>query len=150
MQRMAREAKDALVLLGPAFGDELEVKKRIGTVDFIADDGMADVGEVDAKLMEAACVGLEAEEGNFDGWQGTAVPTTHSQPPELGAGFGGFAALRIVGRDDAAAQPNRVFLGDAEASDGCVDVAMFRLDATGDEREVIFVDLAAHGHGAET
>ncbi len=62
VERVAVEAEDALVLLGPAFGDEFQVEIRIGAVDFVSDDGMADMGEVDAELVQAPGVGLEAQE----------------------------------------------------------------------------------------
>lgn len=39
---------------GPASADEFEVGRGVGAVEFITDDGVADVGEVDADLVEAA------------------------------------------------------------------------------------------------
>ena len=48
MQCVARQLEDALMLLRPTFRDELEIKIRIGPVDFIANDRMPDVREMHA------------------------------------------------------------------------------------------------------
>ena len=101
---------------------------------------MTEVGEVDAELVEASGVGLEAEQRHLVGG---------GEAPEFGAGGGGFAALRIVGKDHALAQPDGVFGRDAQAAERGIDLAVLLLDATGDQGEVVFVDLAAHRQGAE-
>ena len=45
--------------IGEAFGDEVDVEVFVGPVNFVAYDGVADVGKVDADLMFAAGVGLD-------------------------------------------------------------------------------------------
>ena len=46
----------------PVF-DEGEVAVFVGAVDFIADDGVAGVGEMDADLVFAASLGADVDEG---------------------------------------------------------------------------------------
>jgi hypothetical protein len=57
------------VRIGQAAFDERKVTILVSAVDFIADDGMAKVGEMDADLMFAAGAGAEAQqrEGPRDG-----------------------------------------------------------------------------------
>ena len=47
---------------GEAVGDEIDVEVFVGAVNLVADDGVADVGEVDADLMFAAGMRLDFEE----------------------------------------------------------------------------------------
>ena len=135
-------AKDeqALVLLSPAMLDELEVEVGIGSVDFVAEDRMPEVGQVDAELVQAAGVSLEAEERClFAG----------GDAPEFRFCRGGAAALGVVERDDAAADPDGIYGRDAETAERGVDDPVFLLNAAVDKGEVGLGDLAAHGHAAE-
>ena len=57
--------QDELFALGsgePAF-DKGEIQIRFATINFVADDGMAEVGEMEAELMFAAGERLEAQKG---------------------------------------------------------------------------------------
>ena len=61
VEGMMRKPQDALVFIRPVFGDELQVKIRVRAVDFVADHGVADVGEMYAQLMQSAGVGAQAQ-----------------------------------------------------------------------------------------
>src|SRR5689334_12108674 len=54
MERVALEAKARLVLGGPALGNEFYIERRVGAVNFVADQRTVDVREMNAQLMEAA------------------------------------------------------------------------------------------------
>ncbi len=51
------EEKAGALLVGEAAFDEGEIEVGVATVNFIADDGMAKMGEVDADLVFAAGAG---------------------------------------------------------------------------------------------
>ena len=59
---MRQNEPDAL-LIGKAIFDQRQIQVLVATIEFIADDGMAEVGEVEADLVLAAGAGDEAEEG---------------------------------------------------------------------------------------
>jgi hypothetical protein len=46
--------------------DEGEIEILVAAIDFVADDGMAEVGKMDADLMLAAGAGLDAEQGEAE------------------------------------------------------------------------------------
>src|SRR5258706_9328185 len=52
VERMTRQAEHALMFLRPALGDELQIKVRVGPVNFVAADRMPDMREMHPQLME--------------------------------------------------------------------------------------------------
>lgn len=48
MQSMAGQVQPEVQVGCPAFGDEVEVAGFVETVDFVSEDGMAEMGEVNA------------------------------------------------------------------------------------------------------
>lgn len=99
-----------------------------GAVEVIADDGVADAGEVDADLMGAAGTGFDLDEIGIigEGLQNSIVSDGLS---------GSAAGLIFVG-------DNRLASAVAGTGNRCVDSALLRNDMTGDERGVGFVNLA--------
>lgn len=63
MERVAREPKPAFQFRRPAGLDKLEVKPFVRSVDFVADDGVAQGGEMHADLVSAPGAGKSADDG---------------------------------------------------------------------------------------
>jgi hypothetical protein len=65
VQGVVREDETLALFVGePAF-DEGEIQVGVAAIYFVADDGVAEVGEVNADLMFAAGVGAQAEKGEI-------------------------------------------------------------------------------------
>jgi hypothetical protein len=120
---------------GPAGFDELEVGGFVGAVDFIAEDGVAGVGEVDADLVHAAGVGEGADEG-----EGFTVGVLGGRVLEAGddveVGAGGLA----VGVDHLF-DPDGGGGEFAFAAEGLIDGEGVLLGVCPDEGEVFFMNL---------
>ena len=61
---MRQNQRPLLFFVQPPF-DEGQVQILVASVDFIADDGMAEVGEVNADLMLAARLWPQAKQGKM-------------------------------------------------------------------------------------
>ena len=77
--------------IGEAVFDEGEIEVVIAAVEFIADDGMAEVGEMDADLVFAAGAGDDPQEGKTSGG-----PVKTPFDPEVGLGGGAVGAGRSL------------------------------------------------------
>ena len=62
MQGLIWQNKPGVLLRRQAIFDQRQIQVLVAAVQFIADDGMAEVGEVDADLMFAAGAGDEAKQ----------------------------------------------------------------------------------------
>src|SRR5476649_766332 len=79
--------------IGQAVLDEREIQILVAAVKFVADDGVAEVREVDADLMFAAGAGFQAEEGKVcelraEGWETGAAHLTPALSPHPMGGEG--------------------------------------------------------------
>ena len=62
MKRLIFKNEPGALLIGQAVFDQRQIQILVAAVKFVADDGMAEVGEVDADLMFAAGAGDEAKQ----------------------------------------------------------------------------------------
>jgi hypothetical protein len=130
---------------GPAGFDEFEVGGFVGTVDFVADDGVAVVGEVDADLVHAAGVRAGADEG-----EGFAAGMFGGGAVEAGDDFDVGAGGLAVGMGDLF-DPDGGGGDVGFAAEGLIDREGVGGWGTVDEGEVFFVDLAPlHGEREAT
>ena len=67
MERVIFKNQPDALLVRQTVLDEGEIEILVPAVKFVADDGMAEVREVDADLMLAAGAGQDAEQGERDG-----------------------------------------------------------------------------------
>jgi len=65
VQGVIRQNEPGALLRREAIFDQRQIQILVAAVKFVADDGMAEVGEVNADLMFAAGAGDEAEEGKM-------------------------------------------------------------------------------------
>ena len=108
--------------------DEGEVEVFVGAVEFVADDGMAEVGEVDADLVFASGAGEGLEEG--EGFSGAVEA---AEDFEVGLGGGAIGAHGVFDGDLAVVILTQGKVGEVLVPGG---VAM-------DDGEVFFADGAA-------
>ena len=62
VQGVMRQNEAGALFIGQAIFDQRQIQILVAAVEFVADDGMAEVGEVDADLMFAAGAGNEAKQ----------------------------------------------------------------------------------------
>ena len=62
MKRLVRQNEPGKLLRRQAIFDQRQIQILVAAVKFVADDGMAEVGEVDADLMFAASAGIYPQE----------------------------------------------------------------------------------------
>jgi hypothetical protein len=67
VERLVRQNEPGALLIGQAIFDQRQIQILVAAIEFIADDGMAEVGEVDADLVLAPGAGNEAKKGKR-GW----------------------------------------------------------------------------------
>ncbi len=134
MQGVAREEKAFREGGGPAGADEFQVAVRRRPVDFIADDRVSGVGEVDPDLVGAAGERLGGDEG-----EPAFRASDPRQDPEAGE-------RRGTGRMHRALEVDCCFADLAEAYDRGLDFErVFRPAA--DDCQVGFLDFPLlHGH----
>ena len=60
-----RQNEPGALFIGQAIFDQRQIQILVAAVKFVADEGMAEVGEVNADLMFAAGAGNEAEKGKM-------------------------------------------------------------------------------------
>jgi len=138
MEGVTGEEEGALEGGGPAGLDEGEVVRLGGAVDFVADDGMAGVGEMDADLMHATGLGEGAEEGE--------ICVTGETAEDFETGTGGDA-----GGVNALFQINGGGTLGALAEEGGVDGELVGGGPSPDEGEVLLCDSATlHEHAEMT
>ena len=65
MQSMSRQEQLAFELSGPSGLDETEVKLFVGSINFVAHNGMTDRGEVQSNLVRASCARNRANQAEF-------------------------------------------------------------------------------------
>ena len=68
VKRLVRQNEPGKLLRRQAIFDQRQIQILVAAVKFVADDGMAEVGEVDADLMFAAGAGNEAKQRKR-GWR---------------------------------------------------------------------------------
>src|SRR5436190_13684062 len=61
MKRLMRKDQFGALRIGQSVGDEIDVEILVATVNFVADDGVAEVGQVDSYLMLATRMRLDFE-----------------------------------------------------------------------------------------
>ena len=131
----------ALALFGgqPVF-DEVEIKIFISAVKFVADDGMAEVGQMDANLVFAASVRADPQQGGRNTNIGRPTSNLKTRSfPEFGLG-------------GSAVWPDAVFDGNSAGvvfAKRRVDDAVVVSNGAVDEGEVAFFDIAVFPNTAQ-
>ena len=62
VQRLVRQNEPGALLRRQAVFDQRQIQILVAAIKFVADDGMAEMGEVDADLMFAAGAGNQAKQ----------------------------------------------------------------------------------------
>jgi len=120
----------------PAGADEFQVAIGRGAVDFVADDRMSPMGEMDPDLVGAAGEGLRGDKG-----KGISVAQGPGQDAKAGVS-GGTPGMH------GTLEMDRGFGHLAEPEDGGIDVKSFFLRPAADDGEIGFPDFSfLHGHG---
>ena len=130
VEGLAGEYEVAAEFFGPAAFDELQKSRLFGAVDFIAHDGKAEMGKMDADLMGAAG---EGQAGNFTEAAARVGPS--SQAAEAGETL---SPLRM----HRALQPDRTGLHQTLADDGLIDIDFLPVRMSVDQGEVFLFRLA--------
>ena len=94
VQGVMRQNEPGALLIGQAIFDQRQIQILVAAVEFIADDGMAEVGEVDADLVLATGAGNEAKEGKRE-WSHltSAFAKLRRDKPALSPASGGEGEL---------------------------------------------------------
>ena len=138
MEGVAGEKEGLVEGGGPAGLDEVEIMVLGWAVDFVADDGVAGVSEVNANLVHAAGLGPCADEGE---WAGVgACKAVEDQEACAGGNAGGVDALLEI---------NAGRMMNALAKEGGVDGKFIGRGPAPDDGGVLLGDAAALHEEAE-
>jgi len=153
MKRLIFKNKPGALLISQAVFDQRQIQILVAAVEFVADDGMAEVGEVDADLMFAAGAGDYSQKRKWQMADGRWIGSSSSSSlvlalvfrlsrtrtieaaldPEFGLGGRAVGADAILDGDAAALVPaeRRVNQAVAVAHVAVNDGKVFLLDGAG-------------------
>ena len=104
MESLAGEQKLCFQGGGPIGFDEFQITVFVGAVDFVADDGVTDVREMDANLVGSAGFGFGFDQGERAIVEDETVQNTKRGEGSGSVGMGGLFQVDFRGSDDALAQ----------------------------------------------
>ena len=81
MQGLARQEEFGFQFRGPIGCDEIEITILVGAVDFVADDGMSDLGKVNSDLVGPAGSGFRGHKSKR-----VSIPQQATQNAKIGEG----------------------------------------------------------------